>query len=149
MLDKLLPGQVDFPSSLKYKAQQSDYYTGEQISLLPSCRVTPSDAEDISSIVKLASQNECLFAVKSGGHMGWRGASNVGPSGFTIDLDNMKGISVSEDKKTVSFASGSKWTEVYKALTPFNLTTVGGRSAGVGVGGFLNHVCIFLSPASW
>lgn len=69
--------------------------------------------------------------------MSWNGSSNIGPSGFTIDLQNLNEISLSEDQSTVSFGSGMRWSEVYEFLGPYNLTTVGGRSAGVGVGGFL------------
>ena len=34
-------------------------------------------------------------------------------------------------------SEGCRWREVYSALSPHNLTTVGGRSSSVGVSGFL------------
>jgi FAD/FMN-containing dehydrogenase len=69
--------------------------------------------------------------------MAWKGASNIGPSGFTIDLERLRTVSLSRDKTVVSLGSGSTWQMVYEVLRPHNLTTVGGRSSGVGVGGFL------------
>lgn len=156
LLDKALPHHVVFPNSTDYVAQEADYYAGAQADLLPACRVSPSSPKDISKIVSLASKNNCRFAVKGGGHMstlpppsrilplilhaGWPGSSNIGQSGFTIDLRSLKGVTLSKDKKTVLIAAGSRWTEVYNVLDKEELSTVGGRSAGVGVGGFLAHV---------
>lgn len=72
------------------------------------------------------------------------GASNIGSSGFTIDLGALNHVQMSEGRDIVSVASGSRWTDVYNELSPYNLTVVGGRSAGVGVGGFLSHVSFLL-----
>lgn len=69
--------------------------------------------------------------------MAWKGASNVGSSGFTVDVKHLNHISVSENQNVVSFGSGCRWRDVYGVLEPLNLTTVGGRSSDVGVGGFL------------
>lgn len=68
--------------------------------------------------------------------MNW-GGSNVGPAGLTIDLGGLNTVSVHEDEGIVSFGSGCVWKEVYEALAPYKLTTVGGRASNVGVGGFL------------
>lgn len=69
--------------------------------------------------------------------MSWEGSSNIGPNGFTIDLGGLKEVELKDDGKTVSIAPGLKWSEVYGFLKPHGLHTVGGRSSGVGVGGFL------------
>ncbi|KAL0579493.1 hypothetical protein V5O48_002535 [Marasmius crinis-equi] len=88
--------------------------------------------------MKIATRHECKFAVRSGGHMAWTGASNIDDHGFTIDLQNLNtGVSLSDDHSVVSFSAGSRWRDVYRVLTPHNLTTVGGRVGDVGVGGFL------------
>jgi FAD/FMN-containing dehydrogenase len=76
--------------------------------------------------------------------MAWSGASNIGSSGFTVDLGELDKVQISEDRNVVSVAAGTTWTDVYNVLSPYNLTVVGGRSAGVGVGGFLAHVSLFL-----
>lgn len=109
----------------------------EQSDLRPSCRVSPKNVDDVSRIVKIATENECEFAVQSGGHMTWLGASNIGPAGFTIDMRKFQTISLSPDQSVVSLGAGTTWEKVYGALQPHNLTTTGGRSSGVGVAGFL------------
>jgi hypothetical protein len=65
------------------------------------------------------------------------GASNIGPSGFTIDLQKIDTISLSRGQKTVSIGPGASWKMVYHALEPYNLTAAGGRTSNVGVAGFL------------
>ncbi|GAW01067.1 ATP-dependent DNA helicase [Lentinula edodes] len=137
-LSSLLPGQVFWPSSDSYRAQQSSYYSGEQATMTPACRVSPNNASDVSRILKFASAHECHFAVRTGGHMAWSGASNIGSEGFTIDMQQVKGVpTLSADKSVVSFGAGSRWRDVYTVLQLQNLTTVGGRVGDVGVGGFL------------
>ncbi|KAJ6601612.1 hypothetical protein B0H10DRAFT_1958381 [Mycena sp. CBHHK59/15] len=103
ILDAALPGKIHFPESSPYAAQQASYYSAEQTELKPSCRVTPSSSNDVSRIVQIATENQCQFAVKSGGHMNWGGSSNVGPVGFTVDLQNLNEVSVLNDKGIVSF----------------------------------------------
>ncbi|KAJ7142101.1 hypothetical protein C8R43DRAFT_581140 [Mycena crocata] len=137
ILNSTLPGQVFFPDSVEYQAQQASYYSHMQSELTPSCRVAPSSALDVSAIVTLATKYDCEFAVRSGGHMFSKGYSNVGEAGFTIDLEKMNQVSLLDEKKIVSFESGCRWHHVYSALTPYNLTTVGGRATDVGVSGFL------------
>lgn len=78
--------------------------------------------------------------------MAWGGASNIGSSGFTVDLRELDNVQVSTSQDVVSVAGGTTWTDVYNVLSPYNLTVVGGRSAGVGVGGFLTHVSLFFDP---
>jgi FAD/FMN-containing dehydrogenase len=76
----------------------------------------------------------CPFAVKSGGHATFRGASNI-QDGITIDLNKLNMIQVSNDKKTTRVGAGNRWIDVYSALAPRNLSVVGGRVSDIGVGG--------------
>lgn len=69
--------------------------------------------------------------------MVWKGASNVGPSGFTVDMNKFQSMSLSSDQKVVTIGTGLSWRQVFSFLLPYNLTTTGGRSSHVGVGGFL------------
>ncbi|KAK7033922.1 hypothetical protein VNI00_012546 [Paramarasmius palmivorus] len=137
LLADSLPGKVHWPGQSSYDAQQSSYYSGEQASLQPQCRVSPTSTFDVSRIMKIAASNKCRFSVRGGGHMSWSGSSNIDSSGFTIDMQGLRGVTLSDDRTVVSFASGSRWRDVYNELTPYNLTTVGGRVGDVGVGGFL------------
>lgn len=76
----------------------------------------------------------CQFAVKSGGHAAFKGASNI-DSGITIDLKNLKQIAVSADRSSTKVGAGNHWADVYSRLEPLGLSVVGGRVANIGVGG--------------
>ncbi|KAF7416085.1 hypothetical protein PC9H_002345 [Pleurotus ostreatus] len=135
--DILTSSTILYPASSKYSAQSSTYYSLEQAAQKPACRIAPATTEDLSRLIKFATATRCEFAVRAGGHMSWEGSSNIGPNGFTIDLGGLKEVELKDDGKTVSIAPGLKWSEVYGFLKPHGLHTVGGRSSGVGVGGFL------------
>ncbi len=64
------------------------------------------------------------------------GASNA-PGGITLDLRNLNGLSISDDRETAYVGTGNRWADVFEYLDPLNRTVVGGRSGDVGVGGFL------------
>lgn len=74
------------------------------------------------------------FAVKSGGHAAFAGASSVS-DGLTIDLKEINNITVTPDNKTAEIGTGNKWIDVYDYLSPKGLVTVGGRVESIGVGG--------------
>ncbi|KAJ7278946.1 hypothetical protein C8J57DRAFT_1465194 [Mycena rebaudengoi] len=111
-----LASKTVFPNSAPYKEQESTYYNSENIDLKPACRISPTTASDVSLIVKLAIKSGCKFAVRSKGHMNWEGASNIGPSGFTIDMQKMNQITLAANKSMVSLGPGSSWGEVYHKL---------------------------------
>lgn len=96
----------------------------------------PASAQDVSDTIKVITQYECIFAVKSGGHAMFSGASNA-PGGITLDLRKLNSLQISDDRRLTSIGSGNRWIDVYDYLDPFNVTVVGGRDAQVGVGGFL------------
>ncbi|KKZ68374.1 hypothetical protein EMCG_05960 [[Emmonsia] crescens] len=76
----------------------------------------------------------CTFAVKSGGHATFPGASNI-QDGMTFDMRSINEITISPDRKTRVLGTGNTWYALYKALEVHNLTAVGARAADVGVGG--------------
>lgn len=77
---------------------------------------------------------QCKFAVKSGGHGAFSGASNI-QDGVTIDLFNLNSVSLSADKTTATVGTGNTWFNVYSQLTPKGYTVIGGRVSPIGVGG--------------
>lgn len=58
-------------------------------------------------------------------------------NGVTIDLGQINQIKYSPETKIVSFGSGALWSDVYSALEAYGVTAPGGRTASVGVAGFL------------
>lgn len=77
---------------------------------------------------------QCKFAVRSGGHGYFAGASNI-DGGLTIDLRKLKTITISSDKTQTSIGTGNKWLDVYNVLEPKGLSVIGGRVADIGTGG--------------
>ncbi|KAJ7577360.1 hypothetical protein C8J56DRAFT_898997 [Mycena floridula] len=136
-LSSKLPGKVFFPSDAAFQAQLGSYYSADESALVPSCRVGPTSAQDVSSALKILTTGNCPFAVRSGGHMVWAGAANIDAPGVTIDLLSLASISISPDKTVVRVQPGNRLGPVYNALDIANLTIVAGRSNTVGVGGFL------------
>jgi FAD/FMN-containing dehydrogenase len=107
------------------------YFQQQLIKQTPSCRVLPTDAADVATVVKICRDTGCPFAVKSGGH---GEGSNI-ESGVTIDLSLLKDVCLSDDRKTVVVGSGCRWGEIYGKLDADGLAIVGGRASSVGVGG--------------
>lgn len=140
-LEALLPDAVSFPSSSIYNASiQSYFYVQERLE--PDCIVTPTSSKEVSVIIKALGNIHSktpqlsLFAVRGGGHAQVTGASNDN-HGVTIDLRSINSLSLNSDKTVASIGGGAIWNDIYEQLDPLNLTVLGGRVAGVGVGGLL------------
>ncbi|KAJ6786099.1 hypothetical protein PWT90_05987 [Aphanocladium album] len=129
-----LPHTVAFQNSPVYDFQENRYWSQQQEFTRPTCRFSPTRAEDVSLAILTFRVTQCKFAVKSGGHGAFSGASNI-QDGVTIDLIHLTDVKLSEDKKVASVGAGNTWYNVYEKLTPQNLTVVGGRVSPIGVGG--------------
>lgn len=129
-----LRDKVSLPQNSTYELEDFQYWSNQQSSQRPTCRVTPSCAEDVSLTLTILKANNCQFAVKSGGHASFAGASNI-DGAVTIDLRNLNELVVSESKTEVSVGAGMVWSSVYLELDARNLSVVGGRSGAIGVGG--------------
>ncbi|KAG7089983.1 hypothetical protein E1B28_011606 [Marasmius oreades] len=131
-----LPSLVFARGTPEYITRHQTYYSLQQQELFPNCTVKPNSAQDVSLVLKIAKTHQCVFAVASGGHMSWKGSSNI-DGGFVIDMRALNQIDISVKDQTVKLGPGSQWTTVYAAMAPFNVTTTGARINSVGVGGFL------------
>ncbi|QKX59142.1 uncharacterized protein TRUGW13939_06274 [Talaromyces rugulosus] len=126
--------QVTFSDERLYENELSRFWSLQQSQTLPACIFLPESSHDVASAVILARRSNCPFAVKSGGHAAFSGASNL-EGGLTIDLVAINDITVNKERATVSVGPGNGWGDVYRQLENQNLTVVGGRIADVGVGG--------------
>ncbi|KAF5340904.1 hypothetical protein D9758_012165 [Tetrapyrgos nigripes] len=124
------PSIVHFPGSSEYEAQQKHYYILQQTELNPSCRISPTTSSEVSLIVKTLTKHDCPFAVRSGGHMSWTAANSAG--GVTLDLGQLNGVDVDEEKGVVRLGPGSTWKRVYTVMEGYNVTTAGARMTDVG-----------------
>ncbi|KAJ5559034.1 hypothetical protein N7535_009098 [Penicillium sp. DV-2018c] len=131
-----LPSIVHFPQTPEYKARHSAYYSLQQQELFPACTVKPMSPEDVSRVLQIAKAGQCRFAVASGGHMAWKGSSNL-DNGFVFDMRGLDKIEFSSSKKSVKLGPGSPWVNVYAEMSRYNVTVAGARINAVGVGGFL------------
>lgn len=94
----------------------------------------PKHANSVAAALLITTLFRCPFAVKSGGHAAFAGASSI-QGGLTIDLKNLRMLQVSKDQTTTYIGAGNRWGDVYRVLSPLNLAVVGGRNADIGVGG--------------
>lgn len=125
------------PEHLLFSPNEINYiWAAQQGELTPACRALPTTADEVSSILSIAKETQCHFAVKSGGHFQHAGASTAS-KGITIDLAKMNRVDVSKDSQSVFVGAGAQWADVYSAVEKENLLVVGGRVADVGVGGLL------------
>lgn len=140
LIDRQIPDRISYPKSPVYNESISSYYSGQGRDIQPGCIFRPKDETEVSAFLKLVTANigGCSslpkFAVRSGGHMIWPGSANI-EDGITIDLRAMNGTVLNEDKTVLSLGPGGIWSEVYPQLEPYNLTVMGGRVPGIGVGG--------------
>ncbi|THU76841.1 FAD-binding domain-containing protein [Dendrothele bispora CBS 962.96] len=135
LLEDSLPGLVFFPGSSNYT--NDNFHYGASSTQNSTCTVEPSTNDDISTILKIIGREDVRspFAVKSGGHTSNLGFSST--SGVMISLSNFNQIINEPLSNTVTLGPGATWDEVYAKLEVLNLTVVGGRIPGVGVGGLL------------
>ena len=138
-IDQHLPGRISYPDGPAYNESQSSYYSGQESDLQPGCIFQPRDTIEVSQFVKLIGGGHgapaSQFAVRSGGHTIWGGAANI-DGGITVDLRCLNTLTVSADRKVASIGAGVVWSDIYPQLVPQNLTVMGGRVSGIGVGGF-------------
>lgn len=100
----------------------------------PACRVLPKSSKQAAVAYLVTATFQCKFAVKGGGHAAFGGGSSV-QGGITIDLQNLKSITVNADKTVIQVGAGNRWINVYEYLTPKNLSVIGGRVSDIGVSG--------------
>jgi FAD/FMN-containing dehydrogenase len=129
-----LKNKVSYPDNITYQAEEALYWSAQQETQVPACRVVPTCAEDVSTTLSILKAQNCQFAVKSGGHASFAGASNI-DSAIAIDLLNLTSFTISSDRKQVSVGTGLRWGQVYLKLDAVGLSVIGGRNSDIGVGG--------------
>ncbi|KAH9892197.1 hypothetical protein F4778DRAFT_751205 [Xylariomycetidae sp. FL2044] len=133
-----MPDRVSIPGTTEYNLSISSYYSGQEKDLEPGCIFTPSGATEVSRFITSLTKNGFeyvpQFAIRSGGHMIWKGAANI-ERGITVDMRAINSVTLTEDKKGAILGAGGIWSDIYTELVPHNLTVMGGRVAGIGVGG--------------
>ncbi|KAL8646440.1 MAG: hypothetical protein Q9226_006858, partial [Calogaya cf. arnoldii] len=138
VVDSKIPGRIYYPGSTTYNASIASYYGDSERELSPSCIFRPTTTREVQDFVHWVTSGRCKnnqFAVRGGGHTFWSGAANIQP-GITVDMRAMNSLQLSADKKIAGIGGGALWNQIYPQLVPYNLTVMGGRIPGIGVGGF-------------
>ncbi|KAJ5436959.1 FAD-binding type 2 [Penicillium cf. griseofulvum] len=128
--------KVSAQNSDGYNTFTSSFWSVQQEEVLPRCVFRPTKNFEVSTAVLLARLTGCEFAVRSGGHAAFTGASSA-PGGISIWFKDMKAVTLNEDKTVASIGPGNNWLTTYSALEPYGLAVVGGRASSIGVGGFV------------
>lgn len=141
-----------FPSDSAYQSSTGSYFSLKNSDLHPTCVVLPKSAQQVSTAVQTLTRgytqwsDQCNFAIRGGGHTAFPGAASI-DKGIVLDLARLPAQGLSKDHKTVVVSPGQTWDEVTEQLDPHDLSTLGARVAGVGVGGaVLGCGTSFFSP---
>ncbi|KLJ09266.1 hypothetical protein EMPG_15292 [Blastomyces silverae] len=134
LISGIFPRQVYLKDTPQYTEWRGLFWSQQQSESKPACIFQPTSSRQVAIVLLMARLWNCPFAVKSGGHAAFSGASSI-PDGLTIDLQRLNTIQVASDRKSVKIGPGNRWLDVYKSLEPQGLTAVGGRVSNIGVGG--------------
>ncbi|OJJ42849.1 hypothetical protein ASPZODRAFT_136991 [Penicilliopsis zonata CBS 506.65] len=134
LLPLFYPNQTLRRETSAYTAWDALFWSQQQEEVDPACVFLPSDAVEVAVALLLAELTTCPFAVKSGGHAAFAGASNIA-DGLTIDLHDLNDRTLSVDASVASVGTGNTWLDVYQWLDPLGLSVIGGRESAIGVGG--------------
>lgn len=125
---------VDSGDKLGYANFTGSFWSELQAEVRPQCIFYPSTASAVSVLVLISRLTQCPFAVKSGGHAAFAGASSI-EGGVTVSLRNLDSIELSEDHKTAFIQPGNNWNRIYTELVKDDVSVIGGRVAPIGIGG--------------
>jgi FAD/FMN-containing dehydrogenase len=114
------------------------YFDIKQQGITPNCIVLPKNTKEVSiAVITLTTASllkPCKFAIRSGGHTPYAGASNI-EDGVTIDLQYISAVEYDAKNSIAKVGPGARWDDVFLTLEPLGVITTGGRSSSVGVGG--------------
>lgn len=121
-------------STTAYSTWDASFWSQQQEDVDPACVFQPASAVEVAVSLLLSELTLCPFAVKSGGHAAFAGASNI-QDGLTIDLVGLNSTALSRNSTVASVGAGNRWLDVYDWLDPMGLSVIGGRVSDIGVGG--------------
>ncbi|RPA80294.1 FAD-binding domain-containing protein [Ascobolus immersus RN42] len=122
------------PGSVAYESEMTRSYNYGATEIRPKVIARPLNSQQAAKVVKALVDNDCKFAIMSGGHSPIREA-NHSPN----VIISTSGLKVLEYIKpgVLSVSPGYRWKDVYPKALEVGHTAVGGRHSDVGVGGFL------------
>lgn len=125
--------RVYYPGDPLYKKGNYHYFLSNVEN--PACVAEPGTPEDVGKILNVIGVTKTPFAVKSGGHGVNPGSSST--KGILIYTGRFSQVTYDAASGTAVIGSGLTWDNVYERLRDHNVTVIGGRVSGVGVGGLV------------
>ncbi|KAI0289880.1 hypothetical protein B0F90DRAFT_1825825 [Multifurca ochricompacta] len=125
--------QIFDPNTPQYVADNDHAFISSSDS--SACSVEPGSTEDVAVILQILGRTRTPFAIKSAGHATNPHFSST--QGVQVSLSRLNQLKVNAEAGTIEVGPGLTWDDVYQQLDPFNVTVIGGRIPGVGVGGLL------------
>ncbi|CAI6013663.1 unnamed protein product [Clonostachys chloroleuca] len=95
--------------------------------------VIPTDASQISTILRYAAANKIDLAVRGGGHSTSGSSSTEG--GLLIDLRTIRHVQVNATNMSVKVGGGATWGDVDSETVKYGFAAIGGTISDTGVGG--------------
>lgn len=126
-----LRGHLITPESAGYDEARTIY--NAMIDRRPALIARCTDVADVVRAVGFAREHGLLVAVRGGGHNG--PGLSLCEDGLVIDLQDLRGVRVDPEARTVRVGGGCRWGEVDHATHVFGLATVSGIISTTGVAG--------------
>ncbi|KAJ5481125.1 FAD-linked oxidoreductase [Penicillium diatomitis] len=127
---------IEYPVSISYAADLTNYWSAACGDLKPKCIAAPSSAAEMSQVIQELHNVDTLFAVKSGGHMPNNGFASI-QDGLLVSTKNLDQVFYIPEDQTAKIGPGLSWEEAQKGLDGTGRAVVGGRLGGVGIGGYI------------
>ena len=114
------------------------YYQARQVwnamyTASPAEIVYCQDVQGVSSALTRALDRGAPFRLRCGGHS-YEGYSTL-DDGVVIDVTDMDGVTVSDDRKTAVIGAGGRLIDIYSALSAEGFAIPGGTCPPVGISG--------------
>lgn len=130
-LKQKLEGRVLLPDETGF-AQATLTWNG-MVTARPALVVQPAAAADVAAAVRFARQHGLLLGIRGAGHN--IAGTSIAPGGLTIDMSQMRSVSVDPDRRLVQAESGCVLGDVDAATQEHGLATVLGFVSETGLAG--------------
>jgi len=125
------PGRVVAPGNPDY--DQARQVWNEIYTASPAEIVYCQGPQDVSAALRRALDKGVPFRPRCGGHS-YEGYSTL-DDGVVIDVTDMNGVTVSDDRKTAVIGAGGRLGDIYSALSAEGAAIPGGTCPPVGISG--------------
>ncbi|KAH9204876.1 hypothetical protein DL95DRAFT_430208 [Leptodontidium sp. 2 PMI_412] len=119
---------VLYRNATNYSIENLDFWDVRSADLKTQCVFLPNNADEVAAGVSIIVGCGSQFAIRGGGHM------NCG-DGVMLALGGLTHMQLAADNATIEVGPGNRLVDVYAALAPYGLYTIGGRLKTISVPG--------------